>query len=78
MQSGWVLTTGGGDADGKAGSAGHERVPVRLGDGVSSIHRILAAYHLPFVAREPIQTGIVEGLRLPPQCMFWAYLLHCS
>jgi hypothetical protein len=37
-------------------------------------------YHLRFVAREPMLTGIVKVLRLPPQCTFWRFLasLHLS
>ena len=31
-------------------------------------------YHLRFVAREPMLTGIVKVLRLPPQCTFWRFL----
>src|SRR5215472_17614580 len=31
-------------------------------------------YHLRFVAREPMLTGIVNVLRLPPQCTFWRFL----
>jgi hypothetical protein len=39
---------------------------------------LLAAYagfsrlhHLRFLAREPMLTGILKVLRLPPQCTFW-------
>src|SRR5271155_4442225 len=28
-------------------------------------------YHLRFVAREPMLTGVLKVLRLPPQCTFW-------
>jgi hypothetical protein len=31
-------------------------------------------YHLRFVAREPMLTGILKVLRLPPQCTFWRSL----
>jgi hypothetical protein len=31
-------------------------------------------YQLRFVAREPMLTGIVKVLRLPPQCTFWRFL----
>ena len=31
-------------------------------------------YHLRFVAREPMFTGILKVLRLPPQCTFWRFL----
>jgi hypothetical protein len=31
-------------------------------------------YHLRLVAREPMLTGIVKVLRLPPQCTFWRFL----
>src|SRR5215469_17899818 len=31
-------------------------------------------YHLRFVAREPMLTGILKVLRLPPQCTFWRFL----
>jgi hypothetical protein len=31
-------------------------------------------YHLRFVAREPMLTGILQVLRLPPQCTFWRFL----
>jgi Transposase DDE domain group 1 len=31
-------------------------------------------YHLRFVAREPMLTGVVKVLRLPPQCTFWRFL----
>lgn len=48
---------------------------------------VLAAYvgfsrlnHLRFVAREPMLTGILKVLRLPPQCTFWRFLasLHLA
>jgi len=42
---------------------------------------VLAAYvgfsrlhHLRFVAREPMLTGILKVLQLPPQCTFWRFL----
>jgi stalled ribosome alternative rescue factor ArfA len=42
---------------------------------------VLAAYvgfarlhHLRFIAREPMLTGILQVLRLPPQCTFWRFL----
>ena len=31
-------------------------------------------YHLRFVAREPMLTGILKVLQLPPQCTFWRFL----
>jgi hypothetical protein len=31
-------------------------------------------YHLRFVVREPMLTGILKVLRLPPQCTFWRFL----
>lgn len=31
-------------------------------------------YQLRFVVREPMLTGIVKVLRLPPQCTFWRFL----
>ena len=31
-------------------------------------------YHLRFVAREPMLTGILKILQLPPQCTFWRFL----
>ena len=31
-------------------------------------------YHLRFIAREPMLTGILKILRLPPQCTFWRFL----
>lgn len=31
-------------------------------------------YHLRFVAREPMLTGILKVLRLPPQCTFWRFV----
>src|SRR6516225_1768497 len=31
-------------------------------------------YHLRFVAREPMITGLLKVLRLPPQCTFWRFL----
>jgi hypothetical protein len=31
-------------------------------------------YHLRFLAREPMLTGILKVLRLPPQCTFWRFL----
>jgi Transposase DDE domain group 1 len=31
-------------------------------------------YHLRFVAREPMLTGVLKVLRLPPQCTFWRFL----
>src|SRR5262249_35596344 len=31
-------------------------------------------YQLRFVAREPMVTGILKVLRLPPQCPFWRFL----
>src|SRR6202790_1777781 len=37
-------------------------------------------HHLRFVQREPMLTGILKVLRLPPQCTFWRFLasLHGS
>jgi hypothetical protein len=42
---------------------------------------VLAAYvgfsrlhHLRFLGREPMLTGILRVLRLPPQCTFWRFL----
>jgi hypothetical protein len=36
--------------------------------------------HLRFVEREPMLTGILKVLRMPPQCTFWRFLasLHLS
>src|SRR2546427_13038603 len=36
--------------------------------------------HLRFLEREPMLTGILKVLRLPPQCTFWRFLasLHQS
>lgn len=31
-------------------------------------------HHLRFLAREPMVTGILKILRLPPQCTFWRFL----
>ena len=31
-------------------------------------------HHLRFLAREPMLTGILRVLRLPPQCTFWRFL----
>ncbi len=31
-------------------------------------------YHLRFLQREPMLTGILKVLRLPPQCTFWRFL----
>src|SRR5260370_19784358 len=31
-------------------------------------------HHLRFLAREPMLTGILNVLRLPPQCTFWRFL----
>ena len=31
-------------------------------------------YHLRFLEREPMLTGILHVLRLPPQCTFWRFL----
>src|SRR6202035_2257380 len=31
-------------------------------------------HHLQFLAREPMLTGILKVLRLPPQCTFWRFL----
>jgi hypothetical protein len=31
-------------------------------------------HHLRFVTREPMLTGILKVLRLPPQCTFWRFL----
>ena len=37
-------------------------------------------HHLRFLAREPMLTGILKVLRLPPQCTFWRFLasLHAG
>src|SRR3979490_3081476 len=37
-------------------------------------------HHLRFLEREPMLTGILKVLRLPPQCTFWRFLasLHGS
>jgi hypothetical protein len=31
-------------------------------------------YHLRFVTREPMGTGILKVLRLPPHCTLWRFL----
>ena len=31
-------------------------------------------HHLRFLKREPMLTGILQVLRLPPQCTFWRFL----
>src|SRR5260370_13754945 len=31
-------------------------------------------HHVQFLAREPMLTGILKVLRLPPQCTFWRFL----
>src|SRR5712692_7529261 len=31
-------------------------------------------HHLRFLAREPMLTGLLKVLRLPPQCTFWRFL----
>ena len=31
-------------------------------------------HHLRFLEREPMLTGILQVLRLPPQCTFWRFL----
>jgi stalled ribosome alternative rescue factor ArfA len=31
-------------------------------------------HHLRFLAREPMLTGILQVVRLPPQCTFWRFL----
>ncbi len=31
-------------------------------------------HHLRFLAREPMLTGLLQVLRLPPQCTFWRFL----
>jgi len=31
-------------------------------------------YHLRFLEREPMLTGILQVCRLPPQCTFWRFL----
>lgn len=31
-------------------------------------------HHLRFLEREPMLTGILKVLRLPPQCTFWRFL----
>ena len=31
-------------------------------------------HHLRFLKREPMLTGILKVLRLPPQCTFWRFL----
>ena len=31
-------------------------------------------YHLRFLEREPMLTGILQARRLPPQCTFWRFL----
>ena len=37
-------------------------------------------HHMRFLQREPMLTGILGVLRLPPQCTFWRFLasLHGS
>ena len=37
-------------------------------------------HHLRFLAREPMLTGVVQALQLPPQCTFWRFLasLHAG
>src|SRR5215831_3143065 len=31
-------------------------------------------YHLRFVSQEPMLTGVLKVLKLPPQCTFWRFL----
>jgi Transposase DDE domain group 1 len=31
-------------------------------------------YHLLFVSQEPMLTGVLKVLKLPPQCTFWRFL----
>jgi len=38
------------------------------------VRGIFPLYHLRFVARERMLTGILKVLRLPPQCSFWRFL----
>jgi hypothetical protein len=45
----------------------NEPVPVRAGAGAGRVCRFSRLYHLRFVAREPVLTGI------PPQCRFWRF-----
>src|SRR2546428_3366733 len=42
--------------------------------------RFSRLHHLRFLEREPMLTGILKVLRLPPQCTFWRFLasLHQS
>jgi hypothetical protein len=58
-----------------------KRVPRAMSRYQFVLAMVLAAYvgfsrlyHLRFVAREPMLTGIVKVLRLPPQCTFWRFL----
>jgi hypothetical protein len=58
-----------------------KRVPRAMGIYQFVLAMVLGAYvgfsrlyHLRFVAREPMLTGILKVLRLPPQCTFWRFL----
>jgi hypothetical protein len=35
-------------------------------------------HHVQFLAREPMLTGILKVLRLPPQCTFWRFLASAA
>ena len=35
-------------------------------------------HHLRFLEREPMLTGILQVLRLPPQCTFWGSWRHST
>ena len=70
-----IPATGGRDADGEASS----RASCRMYQFVLAM--VLAVYvgfsrlhHLRFLEREPMLTGILKVLRLPPQCTFWRFL----
>ena len=49
-------------------------VSVRAGHGVGGVRRLFAPESFAFLEREPMLTGILKVLRLPPQCTFWRFL----
>src|SRR5437773_11245712 len=60
------------DTDGEAGDVSHAQfvlaIVLAVYVGFSRLH------HLRFLSREPMLTGILKVLRLPPQCTFWRFL----
>ena len=69
-----IPATGRRNADKSNGRPRHASVSVCSGDGAGRYVGFSRLHHLRFLEREPMLTGILGVLRVPPQCTFWRFL----